>query len=53
MAIKKATTTADVVAQPTPAPAGEVHVKSPTGMVTTVPESLVEILLESGYVKVN
>lgn len=34
-------------------PPGEVQVKSPMGAVTTVPVSLVPVLLESGYTEVN
>lgn len=48
MAVKKPTTTGDIK-EADNKPTGETKVKSPTGAVTTVPDSILEQLLESGY----
>ena len=50
MAVKKATTTADIKAEePKAGTPGLVKVKAPSGHVTEVPEGIVEALLASGY----
>lgn len=53
MAVKKATTKADLesVADENPAADKPVKVKSPTGAVTEVPQSILDALLRSGYSK--
>lgn len=50
MAVKKAVTTADVKAAEATTE-GYVKLTSPTGSVTEVPESIADILIESGYSK--
>ena len=51
MAVKKATTTDDLK-QPAPEPDGGYSVVvGPSGAETTVPDSIVEALLDSGYTK--
>lgn len=50
MAIKKATTTADVVEEPKAEKVeGYKKVVSPQGITTTVPDSIVDALIDSGY----
>ena len=51
MAIKKATTTDDLKAEATPAAEGYTVVVGPSGAVSTVPDSILEALLDSGYTK--
>ncbi len=54
MAVKKATTTDDLTPEPEKAPeakASTTKVKSPSGAVTEVPESILQALLDSGYTK--
>ena len=51
MAVKKATTTDDLK-QPAPEPGdGYTVVVGPSGAETTVPDSIVDTLLESGYTR--
>jgi hypothetical protein len=50
MAVRKPVTTDDVRVGQADVDQAEVHVKNPmTGSVTTVPKSLVDVLVESGY----
>lgn len=49
MAIKKPVTKSDLTKPAPEQPSGYAVVESPTGAVTTVPEVLVEGLVESGY----
>jgi hypothetical protein len=49
VAIKKATTLDDIKESKTEPEAGSVRVVSPMGAHTTVPESIVDALVESGY----
>jgi len=50
MAVKKAVTRDDIKTErPEASKPGENRLVAPDGSVTTVPDSIVEILLESGY----
>jgi hypothetical protein len=51
MAIKKATTTNDLKQPAAPAADGYTVVIGPAGIETTVPDSILESLLDSGYTK--
>jgi hypothetical protein len=51
MAIKKATTTDDLKAEAKPAVEGYTTVVGPSGVETSVPDSILESLLDSGYTK--
>lgn len=51
MAIKKATTTDDLKQEAAPVSEGYTRVVGPGGQVSTVPDSILEALLDSGYVK--
>ena len=51
MAIKKATTTEDLKAEATPEAEGYTTVVGPSGTETSVPDSILEALLDSGYTK--
>ena len=49
MAIKKATTVADVTAEAAPVATGYTVVIGPAGIASTVPNSIVDALVDSGY----
>ena len=51
MAIKKATTTDDLKQEEKPAQEGYTTVVGPSGTETSVPDSILEALLDSGYTK--
>ena len=51
MAIRKATTTDDLTKAAEPVAEGYTVVLGPSGHESTVPNSIVETLLDSGYVK--
>ena len=51
MAIKKATTTDDLKNDAEPADEGYTVVVGPSGIETSVPDSILEALLDSGYKK--
>ena len=51
MAIKKATTTDDLNKEAEPAPKGSTKVVSPAGYESTVPDGILDDLLDSGYTK--
>jgi len=51
VAIKKATTTDDLKAEAKPAVEGYTNVVGPSGTETSVPDSILEALLDSGYTK--
>lgn len=51
MAIKKATTLDDLKQEATPVAQGYTVLVGPAGHETTVPDSILESLLDSGYVK--
>jgi hypothetical protein len=51
MAIKKATTTDDLKAEDKPTADGYTVVVGPSGTETSVPDSILESLLDSGYTK--
>lgn len=51
MAIKKATTTDDLTKEAEPVTDGYTTLVGPSGTETKVPDSILEILLDSGYVK--
>lgn len=51
MAVKKATTTDDLKAEDKPAAEGYTTVIGPSGSETSVPDSILESLLDSGYKK--
>ena len=51
MAIKKATTTDDLKKEAEPVADGYTVLVGPAGIETTVPDSILEALLDSGYVK--
>ena len=51
MAVKKATTTDDLKAEGKPAVEGYTTVIGPSGSETSVPDSILESLLDSGYKK--
>ena len=51
MAIKKATTTDDLKQEAKPTTDGYTVLVGPSGTETSVPDSILEILLDSGYVK--
>lgn len=53
MPVKKATTTEDVTTEDVTTEEGYVRLVGPLGNKTTVPESIVEALLESGFKKTN
>ena len=49
MAIKKATTVADVTVEAAPVAEGYTVVIGPSGIASTVPNSIVDALVDSGY----
>ena len=51
MAIRKATTTDDLKAEAKPPVDGYTTVIGPSGSETSVPDSILEALLDSGYTK--
>jgi len=51
MAIKKATTTDDLNKEETPKTEGYTTLVGPSGVETSVPDSILEALLDSGYKK--
>jgi len=51
MAIKKATTTDDLNKEAAPVADGYTVLVGPSGTETTVPDSILEALLNSGYTK--
>ena len=51
MAIKKATTLDDLKQEAAPVAEGYTVLVGPSGTETTVPDSILESLLDSGYVK--
>ena len=51
MAIKKATTTDDLKQEAAPDTKGATTVVSPAGYESTVPDSILDDLLDSGYTK--
>lgn len=51
MAIKKATTTDDLKKEAEPVADGYTVVVGPSGTASTVPDSILEALLDSGYTK--
>lgn len=51
MAIKKATTLSDLSAEAAPVADGYTDLVGPGGQVTTVPDSILQALLDSGYTK--
>ena len=51
MAIKKATTTEDLKRSDKPTVEGYTTLVSPSGTETSVPDSILESLLDSGYTK--
>lgn len=51
MAISKATTTSDLKQEAKPAVEGYTTVVGPSGTETSVPDSILESLLDSGYTK--
>jgi len=51
VAIKKATTTDDLKSEPEPVVDGYTVLVGPGGIETSVPDSILEALLDSGYVK--
>lgn len=51
MAIKKATTLSDLSAKAEPVAEGYTVLVGPAGSETTVPNSIVDALLDSGYTK--
>ena len=51
MAIKKATTLDDLKQEAAPVAEGYTAVVGPGGQVSTVPDSILEALLDSGYKK--
>jgi hypothetical protein len=51
MAIKKATTLDDLKQEAAPVAQGYTVLVGPGGQETTVPDSILEALLDSGYVK--
>ena len=51
MAIKKATTTDDLKQEAAPVADGYTVVVGPSGIESTVPDSILEALLDSGYTK--
>lgn len=51
MAVKKAVTTADIKVEEPKVEKGYVRVTSPIGIETVVPESIVDVLIKSGYSK--
>jgi hypothetical protein len=51
MAIKKATTTDDLKQEAKPVVDGYTELVGPGGQVTSVPDSILDVLLDSGYVK--
>jgi hypothetical protein len=51
VAIKKATTTDDLKAEDKPATEGYTTVIGPSGTETSVPDSILQDLLDSGYKK--
>ena len=51
MAIKKATTLDDLKQEAQPVAEGYTVVVGPAGIETTVPDSIVQALLDSGYTK--
>ena len=51
MAIKKATTLSDLRAEAAPVAEGYTVVAGPSGAVSTVPDSILQVLLDSGYTK--
>ena len=53
MAVKKATTTEDIKSADSPSEGGRFVVVSPAGVRTEVPESILQVLLDSGYKKAS
>lgn len=51
MAIKKATTLSDLKQEAAPVADGYTVVVGPAGIETTVPDSILQTLLDSGYTK--
>lgn len=51
MAIKKATTMDDLKQEAKPVVDGYTELVGPGGQVTSVPDSILDVLLDSGYVK--
>jgi hypothetical protein len=51
MAIKKATTTDDLKQEAKPVVDGYTELVGPGGQISVVPDSILDILLDSGYVK--
>jgi len=51
MAIKRPVTTADLKVEAAPAAEGYTVVVGPSGIASTVPDSILESLLDSGYTK--
>ena len=51
MAIKRAVTTADLKQPEKPVAEGYTVVVGPSGIASTVPDSILESLLDSGYTK--
>jgi len=51
VAIKKATTLDDLKQEAQPVAEGYTVVVGPAGIETTVPDSILEVLLDSGYTK--
>ena len=51
MAISKATTTDDLKKEATPAAEGYTTLVGPSGTETSVPDSILQALLDSGYKK--
>ena len=51
MAIKRPVTTADLKVEATPVAEGYTVVVGPSGIESTVPDSILESLLDSGYTK--
>jgi len=51
MAIKKATTTDDLTKEAEPVEKGSTVVVSPAGYESTVPDGILDDLLDSGYTK--
>lgn len=51
MAIKKATTLSDLRAEAAPVADGYTELVGLNGLVTTVPDSILQALLDSGYTK--
>ena len=51
MAIKKATTTDDIKKDAEPVADGYTVLVGPSGIETSVPDSILEALLDSGYTK--